>query len=300
MLVGAHVSTAGGLVKAHERGIATESEAIQIFNQSPRMWRPVVYKDDEIAEFGRLMDDGPIRSVVIHAVYLINCASDDDEIRGKSITSLIHALRLGDAIGADGVVVHPGALKGKPLEAGLKLAGDAFREVLGESERCPLLLENTAGAGGTLGRSFAELYELIALGGGHERLGICLDSCHMLASGFEVRDPSALHDVIEECVSVVGVERLRCLHVNDSQVELGTNRDRHAAFGKGVLGRDGLATFLSEPRFESLPALIETGTTGAAPDLAAVRLAKELRAKAGRAGRKKSRRASPAGRRSRG
>jgi deoxyribonuclease-4 len=304
MLIGAHVSTSGGLVKAHGRGIETESDAIQIFNQSPRMWRPVVYTPEDIAAFRELMDAGPIASVVIHAVYLINPASDEDEIRSKSLTSLIHALRLGDAIHAAGVVLHPGALKGKPLEDGLRLAGDAFREALAESERCPLLLENTAGAGGTLGRSFAELSELIALAGGDERLGICLDSCHMLASGFEVRTADALAEVVDECASVVGLDRLRCLHVNDSKVPLGANRDRHAGFALGELGPDGLATFLSEPRFEELPALLETGAAERAPMLYDVRLAKELReaglaARGGRAGRKRPR-ASQAARKSRG
>jgi deoxyribonuclease-4 len=288
MLIGAHVSTSGGLVNAHGRGVDTESDAIQIFNQSPRMWRPVVYKD--VDEFNELMADGPIKSVVIHAVYLINCASDEDEIRSKSLTSLISALQLGASINAAGVVLHPGALKGKPLEDGLRLAGDAFREALAETEGCDLLLENTAGAGGTLGRSFAELYELIERGGGDDRLGVCLDSCHMFASGFEVRTAEALSEVVDECVSVVGLDRLRCLHVNDSKVPLGANRDRHADFGLGELGRDGLATFLSEPRFEDLPALLETGIGGHAPEPEAVRLAKQLRdeglaARGGRAGR---------------
>src|SRR4051812_31199754 len=221
MLLGAHVSTAGGLVKAHERGVESESESIQIFNQSPRAWRPVNYKAEDIAEFNARMADGPVRSVVIHAVYLINCASNEDEIRTKSIASLTHALLLGDAIGADGVVIHPGTLKGKPLEEGLELAGEAFRLALSESERCPLLLENTAGAKGTLGRSFAELAELLERGGGGDRLGICLDSCHLLASGYEVRTADAVDELLDECVSSVGLERLRCLHVNDSKTDLG-------------------------------------------------------------------------------
>jgi deoxyribonuclease-4 len=302
MLIGAHVSTSGGLVNAHRRGVDTESDAIQIFNQSPRMWRPVVYKD--VDEFNDLMADGPIESVVIHAVYLINCASDEDEIRSKSLNSLISALQLGASINAAGVVLHPGALKGKPLEDGLRLAGDAFREALAETEGCDLLLENTAGAGGTLGRSFAELYELIERGGGDDRLGVCLDSCHLFASGFDVRTPDALSEVVDECVSVVGLDRLRCLHVNDSKVPLGANRDRHAEFGNGELGPGGLATFLSEPRFENLPALLETGVGGHAPEPDAIRLARKFRkkgltARGGRAGRKSSR-ASRAGQRTRG
>src|SRR3954468_10660441 len=250
MLLGAHVSTAGGLVKAHQRGVESESESIQIFNQSPRMWRPVAYKDDDIAEFNALMADGSVNSVVIHAVYLINCASNEDEIRSKSITSLTHALLLGDAIDADGVVVHPGTLKGKPLEEGLDLAGEAFRIALSESERCPLLLENTAGAKGTLGRSFSELAELVDGGGGSDRIGICLDSCHLLASGFEVRNAEAIGEVLEECESSVGLDRLQCLHVNDSKTPLGSNSDRHAPLTEGEIGADGLSAFLSEPRFQ--------------------------------------------------
>jgi deoxyribonuclease-4 len=302
MLIGAHVSSSGGLVKAHERGVQSDSDAIQIFNQSPRMWKPVVYKDDDIAEFNRLMADGPVKAVVIHAVYLINCASDEEDVRTKSLTSLIHALRLGDAINAAGVVLHPGSLKGKPLEHGLRLAGEAFREALAESERTPLLLENTAGANGTLGRSFEELARLLESGGAGERLGICLDCCHMLASGFEIRTSEALTEVIDECDRVVGLDRLKCLHVNDSKIPLGGNRDRHADLPEGELGPEGIATFLSEPRFETLPALIET--PGADAGVTQVRIGKDLRekglaARGGRGGRKKPQ-ASRAGRRKKG
>src|SRR4051794_29733254 len=151
MLLGAHVSTAGGLVKAHERGVEAESEAIQIFNQSPRMWRPVNYKPADVAEFNERMPRGPAETVVIPAVYLTNCASNEPGGSDKSVVSVPDALLLGDAINADGVVVHPGTIKGKPLEEGLELAGEAFRMALSETDRCPLLLENTAGAKGTLG-----------------------------------------------------------------------------------------------------------------------------------------------------
>jgi deoxyribonuclease-4 len=278
MLLGAHVSTSGGLVKAHARGVESESEAIQIFNQSPRAWRPVDYSAD-FDEFNELMANGPVKAVVIHAVYLINCASNEPEVRDKSITSLTAALKLGDAINAAGVVVHPGTLKGKPLEEGLELCGEAFRIALSESERCPLLLENTAGAKGTLGLTFSELAELIERGGGDKRLGICLDSCHLLASGYEVRKPEALDQLLEECVASVGLERLQCLHVNDSKTALGSNRDRHAPLTEGEIGADGLAVFLSEPRFEDLPVCLETPGPSGKIGVDEVRLAQSLRAK---------------------
>jgi deoxyribonuclease IV len=281
MLIGAHVSTSGGLVKAWERGVEFGADAIQIFNQSPRMWRPTQYKDRDVEEFRARMADGPIRSVVIHAVYLINAASKDPEIRKKSLTSLTHALRVGDAIGADGVVFHPGSTVGEAHDEALERVGDAIREVLSESDSCRLLLEDTAGAGNTLGRDFGELARLIELGGGGERLGVCLDCCHMYASGYDIATADKLAAVIDECDSVVGLDRLRCLHVNDSAVTLGSNRDRHAKMAEGELGSRGLSAFLSEPRFEGLPALLETKL-----DAAQVMIARELRKK-GLAARKR-------------
>lgn len=280
MLIGAHVSTGGGLVNAHERGVERGCEAIQVFNQSPRMWRPTTWKDDDIAAFRDLMEDGPIKCVVIHAVYLINCATKDPEIRKKSIASLTHALRMGDAIGAAGVVLHPGSTLGGPHAEAIARAGEAFTEALRESEWCPLLLEDTAGGGNTLGRDFGELASLIDAAGAHERIGLCLDSCHMLASGFDITTAETLAAVIDECVEKIGIERVCCLHVNDSRTPLGSNSDRHAPPGDGHLGEVGCAAFLSEPRFEGLPALFEgPGVEGKAPGVTDVEKMKALREK---------------------
>jgi deoxyribonuclease IV len=279
MLIGAHVSTAGGLVEAHKRGVERGCDAIQVFNQSPRMWRPTRWKPDDVAEFLALMKDGPIESATIHAVYLINPATKDREMRRKSAASLIHSLRMGDEIGADGVVIHPGSTVGEPHDEALARAGEMFREALAESDSCRLLLENTAGAGNTLGRSFGELRALIDMAGGDRRIGICLDSCHMLASGFDIRTADKLTDVIDRCVKQVGLRRLRCLHMNDSQAPLGSNRDRHAPPGDGELGPRGCAAFLSEPRFEKLPVLFEgPGVEGKAPAKVDIDRMRELRA----------------------
>jgi deoxyribonuclease-4 len=200
-------------------------------------------------------------------------------MRRKSADSLIHALRMGDEIGADGVVLHPGSTVGEPHEEALPRVGEMLKHALAESDSCRLLLENTAGAGNTLGRSFEELRELIDLSGGHERIGLCLDSCHMLASGFDITTADKLTEVIDRCVKIVGIRRLRCLHVNDSLTPLGSNRDRHAIPGQGELGTRGCAAFLSEPRFEGLPALFEgPGTSGHAPDKVDVDTLRKLRA----------------------
>jgi deoxyribonuclease IV len=266
-------------VQAHERAVERGCEAMQVFNQSPRQWRPTRWKPDDVAEFLSLRKKSPVRSVTIHAVYLINPATKDREMRKKSAASLIHALRMGDEIRADGVVLHPGSTVGEPQDEALPRVGDMVRHALSESDRCRLLLENTAGAGNTLGRSFEELRELIDLAGGHKRIGLCLDSCHMLASGFDITTADKLTDVIDRCVKIVGLRRVKCLHVNDSLAPLGSNRDRHAIPGDGELGARGCAAFLSEPRFEGLPALFEgPGTSGHAPDKVDVDTLKKLRA----------------------
>ncbi|MBA2764874.1 MAG: deoxyribonuclease IV [Thermoleophilaceae bacterium] len=287
MLIGGHVSPAGGLPNALVRGEEIGAEAIQIFHQSPRAWRPTNHRPEQIAEFVEKLGTGSVKAVAIHAVYLINCASKDPVIRKKSIASLTHALRLGDAIGAAGVVLHPGSTVGEPHDEAMRRAADAFGEALAESERCPLLLEDTAGAGNTLGRSFEELAELIDLAGEDRRLGLCLDCCHMLASGFDITTIDKLTGVIDDCAALVGLDRLGCLHINDSQTPLGSGRDRHADIPDGELGERGISAFLSEPRFEGLPALLETpGPSGHGPDSSQIDTARRLRRK-GLAARKR-------------
>ena len=290
MLVGGHVSASGGLVKAHGRAIEFGMDAIQIFNQSPRMWRPTEWKPDDVEEFRSLMAGGPIQSVVIHASYLINLAAAD-EVREKSLQAMLHALRAGEAIGAGGVVVHPGSAKKDPVPEAIERIADGLRFLLSETEAVPILLEDTAGAGGTIGRSFEELAALIDGAGGDDRIGVCLDCCHLLASGYDVRTISSCDTVVDDFERVVGLGRLKVLHVNDSQMPLGSNRDRHALLPKGELGREGLAAFLSEPRFDGLPALLEGGEKQGA-DTEQIALARELReeglaARGGRSGKKR-------------
>jgi deoxyribonuclease-4 len=287
MLVGGHVSTSGGLVKAHGRAVEFGMDAMQIFNQSPRMWRPTNWKDDDVEEFRSLMADGPIKSVVIHASYLINLASGD-EVRGKSLEAMGHALRAAHRIGAGGVVVHPGSAKKDPVPEAIDRISAGLRQLLDETEETPILLEDTAGAGGTIGRSFEELAALIDGAGGHERIGVCLDCCHLLASGYDIRTADKLSGMVDEFDRLVGLDRLQVLHVNDSQTPVGSNRDRHALLPKGELGREGLGAFLSEPRFEGLPALLEGGE-GQGADAQQIALARELReeAQAARGGAKK-------------
>ena len=240
------------------------------------MWRPTRYGDDDYAAFREEMAGSPIESVIIHAVYLINPASSEREMRRKSLTSLVHALRIGDGIGSDGVVVHPGALKGGQRPAGIRRAAKMMRSALDETESCPLLIEHMAGTA-VLGADFDEIGELVELMDAGKRVGACLDSCHLFASGYDVREPDLMTELVDEFDAKVGLRRLRALHVNDSRDLLGSFRDRHADVGKGEIG-DGMAAFLSEPRFEGLPATLETpGPDRRGPEKAQVTRAKKLR-----------------------
>jgi deoxyribonuclease-4 len=293
MLIGAHVSQAGGLPKAIERGIERDCAAIQIFNQSPRMWRPTAYDADDFSAFREAMGDSPIKAVLIHAVYLLNCASEDAEIREKSLKSLIQSLRVGEGIGATGVVLHPGSAKQGDVGAAITRAGGVIAEALKETDSCPLHLENTAGTGGTLGRSFAELSALIDAAGGDKRLGVCLDSCHLLASGYDVRTAEGLGETLAAFKKETGIRRLCSLHLNDSQTLLGSNRDRHADIGQGELGETGCAAFLSEPRFENLPCVLETpGSDRQGPTAEDLALCHTLRTRGRRARARRARAAA--------
>lgn len=278
MFVGAHVSTGGGLPNAIARGKERGCESIQIFHQSPRMWRPTNHTEEDFAAFREAMDASPVEAVIIHAVYLINCATKDKDLRKKSLTSLTHALRVGDGIGARGVVLHPGSQKTDPLKPSLKRASKVIAEALKETDSCPLLIEQTAGHKGLLARDFDQTAELIEQAGGGKRLGLCLDSCHLFVQGYDITDEAHLGAVLDEADEKVGIERLGAVHVNDAAVPLGACLDRHANIGKGEMGKRGLSAFLSEPRFEGLPATLETpGPEKKGTSKAEVTLAKRLR-----------------------
>jgi len=289
MLIGAHVSTSGGLAKAVSRGEEIGCRSIQIFNQSPRAWRPTKFTEDDFAEFRDAMDAGPVESVIIHAIYLISTATPDKELRKKSRESLIHALRVGDAIGADGVVLHPGSRKNEELVPSIVRSGEMIEDALGESERCPVLIEQMAGHANVLAHTFEEIAGIMEAAGGGKRLGLCLDSCHLFASGYDVGTYDGIDRMLKEADKAVGKRRLKALHLNDSKEPLGSRRDRHADIGKGEIGERGFARFLSEPRFEGLPATMETpGPDKKGPVAADIELAGKLRRR-GVAARKRRR-----------
>ena len=279
MLYGAHVSSAGGIWNAVDRGEAIGCDAIQVFTQSPRMWRPTEHTADAVARFRERRAETGIRGVVCHALYLVNLASPDREIRKKSAIAMRATLETANAIGAEGVIFHVGSHLGAGLGTGMRRAIPALRSLLElTTDDLWLLMENSAGTGGTIGRSTEELARIYDRLDHHPRLGICLDSCHWYASGVDVTDPEALDTAVAQLDRQIGLDRLRCLHVNDSQAPLGSNRDRHESVGRGLMG-DGIHAFLAHPAFQGLPAILETpGPDGDGPDAAELARLRELHA----------------------
>jgi deoxyribonuclease-4 len=255
---GAHVSAAGGISKALDRVEEIGGDAVQVFTQSPRMWKPTEHDPDELRRFRRRRRETRVKSVACHALYLVNLASRDVEIRQRSVTALEATMLTARAIRAEAVVFHVGSHLGYGFDEAVEVVASSLRKLLElTTDDLWLCVENAAGAGGTIGRSVSELAALCDAVGGHPRLGVCLDSCHWWASGVDVCDRSALSEAIRELDDAMGIERLRLLHVNDSKAPLGSNRDRHDYLGDGVIG-EGLATFLGHPAFRKLPAIVET------------------------------------------
>jgi deoxyribonuclease-4 len=278
MQIGAHVSSSGGIHTAIDRAVAIGADSVQVFTQSPRAWRPTNHDPATFEQFRAKRAEAGIGGVLCHALYLCNFAAPDDEIYDKSVAALRNTMEVACAIEADAVVVHVGSHLGAGFDVGLERVVPALEQVLELcSETTWLLMENSAGAGGTIGRSIEELATIYEHLDRHPRLGICLDSCHLYVSGIDVTDPAALDACLDEVDRGIGLERLRALHVNDSAAPLGSNRDRHANIGEGLLGED-LGVFLSNPRLEGLPAVLEVaGPENRGPDANEVRKAKEIR-----------------------
>jgi deoxyribonuclease-4 len=236
------------------------------------MWRPTAHTAEQVARFRERRAETGIGAVVCHALYLVNLASPDPVIHAKSLAAMRATLEAAAAIGADGVIFHPGSHLGAGLEAGVERSAPALRELLElTGDGLWLLLENCAGAGGTMGRSLAELAAIVDALDRHPRLGVCLDSCHWWASGVDVTSPAALDAAVAELDATIGLDRLRCLHVNDGASAIGSNLDRHASMGRGVMGSK-LSVFLAHPAFQELPAILETpGPDGHGPALSSSR-----------------------------
>jgi deoxyribonuclease-4 len=270
VLFGAHCS--GGVKRALDHAEEIGADAVQLFVQSPRAWR---FPEHDPADLEAFRARG--LPSVVHAIYLLNLASPQDELFEKSVETLRKTVDTACAIGAEAVVFHVGSHLGAGFDAGVERAVPAIRQVL---ERCGedtwLLIENSAGAGGTIGRSLEELGTLYERLDGHPRLGVCLDSCHLYVSGYDVTDEAELDKVVARVDELIGLDRLRVLHVNDTPSALGSNRDRHANVLEGEIG-EGMGVFLAHPAFQELPALLEVpGPDDHGPDAKEIQKLRDL------------------------
>lgn len=280
MHIGAHVSSSGGIHTAIDRIEQIGGDSVQVFTQSPRAWRPTNHDPATFERFKERRSEVGLQGVICHAIYLVNLASPRDDLYEKSVAALQNTVEVGCAIEADAVVFHVGSHLGAGLEDGVERVVPALASVLDRcSETTWLCMENSAGAGGTIGRSLDELTLLLERLDRHPRLGVCLDSCHLYVSGYDVTDRPTLDRVLDELDRTIGFDRLRCLHVNDAKTPLGSNRDRHDNVCDGLMG-EGLGVFLGHPDLQGLPAVLEVpGQDGHGPDANEVRKTKELHAR---------------------
>jgi deoxyribonuclease IV len=284
MNIGAHVRGGGKLIPSLELGVEMGATSIQIFTQSPRMWKPSLYAPEVLAAFREAEAETPaIRNTFCHATYLINLATSDAELFEKSVQTLTHNLSVARGMGSSGLVLHVGSHHGAGFDQVVRQIADAFERALAEADPvpdgvadCPILIENAAGSGGTVGRSFEEIRFLIDACNGDDRLGLCIDTQHLWASGFDFSTIAGTERLIEEIEFSVGMSRLRAFHLNDSKIALGGNVDRHANIGEGTIGSKGLAALVGHPRVRDLPLILEVPGTGDGPRAYDVEVAKQV------------------------
>ena len=279
MYIGAHVNSSGGVWKAIGNGADIGCEAIQFFAGSPRTWAPTLYKDADAARFRAARAESPIRFVVIHTIYLINLASAREDFYEKSVASLAGAVAAAEQLGADAIVTHVGSHQGAGFEAGLERVRAALLHTLAQSEGSAvrILLENTAGAGGTMGVDFDELGAMIAAADDHPRLGICLDTAHLYESGVDLRTAAGLAEALTRLDAACGLDRLGMLHLNDSKTPIGSSRDRHENIGDGEIGLEGFRAIMTSPVLADLPGILEVpGFDGEGPDALNVQRLRDL------------------------
>jgi deoxyribonuclease-4 len=268
MSIGAHVSTAGGLSTCVGRAQALGAECMQIFLCAPQRWQEPRHTDEQVHEFGRLVAEAGIGPNFAHATYLINLASEEPLLRQRSIQSLSVCAAWADRVGLSGVVVHVGSGRGQPIEDAEVQVATALEQVLADGTTSAILLENSAGSGELLGSRFAQIGGLVDRLGRDRRLGLCLDTAHTFASGYDLRVDDGIQRALDEISRHLGIERLRLIHANDSKVGLGSAVDRHENIGRGMLGEEAFQRMLADPTLGALPWVLEVpGYDDKGPDL---------------------------------
>jgi len=280
MKFGAHVSIRHPIHMAIDRAVAIGCECLQIFVGSPRQWREIVYAEDDLDRFIEKRRKAKLDPLVAHTAYLINLGAQDMELYRKSTGALIYALRGIDRLEGLGAITHLGSRGGQSWEGALNRVTAALTVALEATERAMILVEHNVGAGGLIGGTFEELAEVLERMDHHPRIGVCLDSCHLFASGWDIRTAKGVNATLGAFDRIVGLRHLRALHLNDSKTALGSKVDRHENIGEGQIGREGFRALVNHPRLRRLGAFIETPHFSAdVPDKKNLDLLKRLRTK---------------------
>lgn len=258
--LGAHMSVAGGFPRAVDRAQQVGASALQIFTKNQVQWHAPPLDAAKVVAFRQAAETAGLRFVCAHDSYLINPASPSERVRTLSEAGLELEVRRADALGCACLVMHPGSPKEDPVDVGLDRISRTVKHVLDATADCGtgIALENTAGQGRTLGAEFAQLADLLERLEWHPRLGVCLDTCHAFAAGYDLRTPQAVHALAQELQDTVTAERILLLHLNDSRGELGSHLDRHEHIGMGKIGEAGFAAVLREPLLRGVPGILET------------------------------------------
>ncbi|MHB1525767.1 MAG: deoxyribonuclease IV [Candidatus Dormibacteria bacterium] len=277
MLIGAHVSTQGGILTAFDRAQAIGAEAVQIHPTAPQSWRRLELSAETVAEFRSRIKSTGLDAFFLHAVYLINLATAREDLLERSQGALQHYLELANLLGVRGVIFHPGSHKGLGFDQMLPQMAQAMRQALKAAPGDSLLLiENSAGAGDNIGSSFAQIRRMMEAVDS-DRVGLCLDTAHAFTAGYDLASEQGLAAMTEELEREIGTARLAAIHANDSKAPLGSNRDRHENIGDGCIGADGFRRLLAEPRLTAAPLLLEVpGLEGKGPDRANVERLRQL------------------------
>ncbi len=259
MLLGAHISIAGGLARTVQRARTLRCEAVQIFSGSAMQWHSRTIDDREAELFRRQLPEAGVAAAMIHDSYLINLASPEPALLTRSRAAFAEEMRRADRLGVPYLVFHPGSDRGSGTEQGLRLVAEGLNELLETvPSRVTLLVENTAGQGNSLGHRLEHLATLLATIRPRRRFGVCLDTCHLHAAGYDLRTPRAYQATMREIEQLVGIERIKAFHLNDAKGELGCRVDRHAQIGAGKIGARAFGRLVRDERFDRLPGVLET------------------------------------------
>jgi deoxyribonuclease-4 len=257
MKLGMHLSTAGNLNGTPARAKAMGAETIQVFASNPRGWRPTTYTADQGEAFRKALTEAGMDEVWMHMIYLVSYGTPDDELRAKSVTAMRAALANADLLGVRGVVTHMGSHKGLGFHQAVDRTADSIRQALDGSENSLFILENSAGQGGSMGNSLEELAAILEGMKGHKRLAVCLDTCHTLNAGYEIRTAEGLDTFLADFERLIGLDRLVVLHLNDSKADIGSHLDRHENIGHGTIGDEGFRRILNHPKLAGMAGVLE-------------------------------------------